>query len=334
MASQGVLDRKVTTNAENQADLENHYEQRLQDIRSERSRYGIREYGSYITACNRSTCTQNHRWARSDLKRACRANILVYIIPHESEREGVQRLNARVRARAAVAMESFRASPDSVLSHRAYFMECRWSEDVYPDHDLEHHLDKLIADHLRLCDWLESESDRTAEKHRAAEPDAPEWNGVVPSMRAVFMIFWPDDRYCNEATGRAALVLTGDDSGMKSGPITLDGLSADRLPGYGSHDRIVHLPLAKAVGFLAHINEREVAANEALRARDEYYIASTRDECLEEARERLTLSKTDQISDRADSTIRNAKSRQRWRQIFSEEGFSERHAMLAAMSLA
>ncbi|EME41041.1 hypothetical protein DOTSEDRAFT_27625 [Dothistroma septosporum NZE10] len=153
-----ATDSTETSSLDDQLELQGHYEQRVREIQREWSRGCIRERGSDVIARNGFNCTQGPCWDLRELQRICKTNILVYIIPHESEREGDQRFLARARARAAVTAETLRADPNLVLARRLCSMECRWSEETYPEHDLGDHMEEIVEDHLKLCGWLENES--------------------------------------------------------------------------------------------------------------------------------------------------------------------------------
>lgn len=122
-------------------------------------------------------------------------------------------------------------------------------------------------------------------------------------MRAVILLFWPDPPRSTKITERAALVLTGDSTLLKSGPVARQALSEHSLPGYDNCDRIVHIPMPKAVEFLIQPDKRAVAANPALQARNGHYAAQNRAECLLEARERVRLAKEGRIGKKAKSYV-------------------------------
>ena len=127
--------------------------------------------------------------------------------------------------------------------------------------------------------------------------------------------------------------MTGDYTLMKFGPITLHSLLPHRLPDYPSTERIVHVPMLKAVEFLTELDKREVLANSELQARNEHHAAENRAECWEEARERVRLAREGRRSEIAENWRDCERKMEEWRGLWRQEGFNERHAELGAMKM-
>lgn len=238
--------------------------------------------------------------------------------------------NAKRRAHVAVNKVHMKFDPQIAFEGRYPFLECRWSVDRYPQQDLDQNLDDLIHDHLLLCDWLESEYEKAKRGDKAMYNAVRLWDYDVlrPTMRAVTMIFWAGRENDNESAEVAALILTGDFSRMQSGAFNFDGLMEYALSGYTSTDRIVYLPLNKAVEFLVKLDRKEAEANPALSFHDVKRGEWVRRNLIIDAAEH-ELERPVAL-DPKEARARLEQDREERRKMVREAGFSERHVELEA----
>ena len=279
-----------------------------------------RYHRAYINAHDGAQCAQHPHF---DFRWVCNTSILVYIVAPGPQHS--------CRARAALGTEFHKANPDLVLQRRRHFLECSW-EYQYP-FELEDRLDVLVQNHLSLCDWMENsvEALRTSGAHKPYLRYDPltDSDTVLPTMRAIMMFFWPGSGDSDES--HVAVVLTGDCRGLVSGPLTLDSLDEHRIPGYTRSDRVVHVSLDKAAHFIAHLDQRETAANKILRERNSQSADQTRRTIVEAAEEQRLLSKSGGMSIHAASIAIRERAKQERYEMYIGVGYTQRQAKLAAM---
>lgn len=180
--------------------------------------------------------------------------------------------------------EMHNANPTLLLQNRFPFVCCKWpdgEEYLHTDQDQEQ-LAEFVRRHLMLCDFLQEVAAESA-RHS----DEPERIFLPAMQRAVMRLFWPAAAHDEVSIGRAAIVRTGDDLGLNSGPISLESLQEYALPGYLNNDDIVHVSLRKAAEFLAELDHRETAASSKIHARHNGGAEAVRELLEEEVERRL-----------------------------------------------
>ncbi|GIZ47006.1 hypothetical protein CKM354_001010800 [Cercospora kikuchii] len=194
-------------------------------------------------------------------------SILLYVV-----REDVMALHNTVMLRAAystIAEVWHEAHPTLMLEDRWFFHPCQYRASRYPHHDPENHLDDLVEDHISLCNWFESDECRVWQENSWCRFGfQPRQDDILmPTVRAILMLYWPHIIQEEDGHGLAALVLTGDDAHLLSGPISFASIANQQIPGYIGSEQIAYTSLSTAVKFLSDLDRREVDADPTLRAR-------------------------------------------------------------------
>lgn len=234
-----------------------------------------------LLASNGLDCTQ-YRSFQFRVGGAWRYNIILYIASPGGRHD---------LAVLALASEFHKADPTLLLQNRLPFLRCRWSSrEQCPLKDLdEQELQSLKRNHLLLCDFVQAKALGCPRSDNDLENT--DQRILPPTQRAVTMLFWPAAVEDEKSLGHAAIVRTGDDSLMCSGPISLESIREHEIQGFLSNDDIVHLPLEKATRFLAELDHRETAANAFLRDRSNRSAEIVKRRLEEEVRERISFAR-------------------------------------------